>query len=115
MRAAVDKWSEGPENYTITTKMRKARQLWNALNTKQKAWSNEVHEYEQATRLYMPYRDPPRVARDSTGGKIKELVRNYAGRVNDRHEFAMLNFIRRKAMLQHCKVPTVLQEKAMHK
>jgi hypothetical protein len=75
----------------------------------------QVHTYDNVKQVYMPCENPPRVARDNTGWKVKERVLNYAGRVDDRHGFALLNFVRRTSMLQHCKALTVLQSKAVHK
>jgi hypothetical protein len=115
MKATVDRWSVEPDEYQLTAKMRKARQERSDLNPEQRAWSNEVHTYDEVKRVYMPCENPPRIARDSTGGKIKERVPTYAGRVDDQHEYALLNFVRRANFLQHCKPLTTLQSKTVHK
>jgi hypothetical protein len=95
--------------------MRKARQEWSDLNPEQRASSNEVHKYDEVKRVYMPCENPPRIARDGTSGKIKERVATYAGRVDDRNKYALLNFVRRAKQLQHCKPLTTLQANTVRK
>ena len=64
----------------------------------------------------MPCVDPPRIARDTNAAnKIVEKVMNYEGRIDDRHEFALLKFIRDVGMLADCKKLTTLQEKTVAK
>jgi hypothetical protein len=96
--------------------MRQARQEWEQLSQQEKLWSNEVHEYNIVKRVHMPCVNPPRVARETNEhGKIVEQVLNYVGRIDDRHEFALLKFIRNVGMLADCKKLTVLQEKTVAK
>jgi hypothetical protein len=71
MKATVDRWSVGPDEYQLTAKLRQARQEWNDLNPEQRVWSNEVHRYDEVKRIYMPCENPPRIARHSTGKKVK--------------------------------------------
>ena len=44
-----------------------------------------------------------------------EQVLNYVGRIDERHEFALLKFIWNEGMLADCKKLTVLQEKTVAK
>ena len=111
MQGTVDAWSDGPKFYVLTKAMRKALEDWNKLSVQQMKWSNEIHEKRDQERVHMPCKNVPKVSRETNAkGKLVEKVHNYVGHVDERHEYALINFMRGTELLKHCKPMTAKQE-----